>query len=86
MQTLIEQEVCSALKKNETKLQSLIGTIQQLDHGVDYESSIQKLEVDRSSGAYVELTVCCFTHGFLTTNNLLFVFLYVLFNGCACAS
>lgn len=59
MQTLIEQEVRSALKKNETKLQGLIETIQQLDRGVDYESSIQKLEVSRSSATYVELTVCC---------------------------
>lgn len=48
MQTLIEQEVHSALKKNETRLQSLIETIQQLDHGVAYESSIQKLEVGSS--------------------------------------
>lgn len=59
VQTLIEQEVRSALKKNETKLQGLIETIQQLDRGVDYESSIQKLEVSRSSATYVELTVCC---------------------------
>lgn len=33
------------IKKNETKLQGLIETIQQLDCGVDYESSIRKLEV-----------------------------------------
>ncbi|XP_070779706.1 activating transcription factor 7-interacting protein 2 [Enoplosus armatus] len=42
--TLIKQEVSRALRKNETKLQGLIETIQQLDQGVDYKSSIQKLE------------------------------------------
>ncbi|KAF1379287.1 hypothetical protein PFLUV_G00174510 [Perca fluviatilis] len=41
VQTLIEQEVYAALKKNETKLQ---GLIEQLDPPVDYESAIQKLE------------------------------------------
>ncbi|XP_029365360.1 activating transcription factor 7-interacting protein 2 isoform X2 [Echeneis naucrates] len=44
VQTLIKQEVCSAVRKNETRLQDLIETIQKLDHGVDYERSIQKLE------------------------------------------
>ncbi|XP_041812907.1 activating transcription factor 7-interacting protein 2 [Chelmon rostratus] len=44
VQTLIEQEVRSVVKKNETKLKGLIETIQQLDRGADYESCIQKLE------------------------------------------
>lgn len=45
VQILIEQEVRSVLKKSETKLQGLLETIQQLDRQIDYESSIQKLEV-----------------------------------------
>ncbi|XP_059203834.1 activating transcription factor 7-interacting protein 2 isoform X2 [Centropristis striata] len=44
VQTLIEQEVHSAVKKNETKLQDLIETIQQLDRAVNFESSMQTLE------------------------------------------
>ncbi|XP_023252920.1 uncharacterized protein LOC111647536 isoform X2 [Seriola lalandi dorsalis] len=44
VQTLIKQEVRSAVKKNEIRLEGLIETIEKLDNGFDYESSIQKLE------------------------------------------
>lgn len=50
VQTLIEQEVRSVLKNNETRLQGLYETIQHLERQVDYESSIKKLEVGWSSG------------------------------------
>lgn len=45
VQILIDQEVRSALKKSETKLQGLLETIQQVDRQIDYANSIQKLEV-----------------------------------------
>ncbi|XP_033998986.1 activating transcription factor 7-interacting protein 2 isoform X2 [Trematomus bernacchii] len=44
VQTLIEQEVQTALKKKQNKLLGLIGTIQEQDESLDYKSSIQKLE------------------------------------------
>ncbi|XP_037649233.1 activating transcription factor 7-interacting protein 2 isoform X1 [Sebastes umbrosus] len=44
VEMLIEQEVHTALKKKESKLQGLIGTIQQLDRAVDYGNSMKKLE------------------------------------------
>lgn len=44
VQTLIKEEIHSAIKSNETKLQKLIESVQQLAWGVDYESSIHKLE------------------------------------------
>ncbi|KAK5885240.1 hypothetical protein CesoFtcFv8_018970 [Champsocephalus esox] len=44
VQTLIEQEVQTALKKRENKLLGLLGTIQELDESLNYKSSIQKLE------------------------------------------
>ncbi|KAK1877361.1 Activating transcription factor 7-interacting protein 1 [Dissostichus eleginoides] len=44
VQTLIEQEVQTALKKKENKLLGLIGTIQELDESLNYKSCIQKLE------------------------------------------
>ncbi|XP_030591864.1 uncharacterized protein atf7ip2 isoform X2 [Archocentrus centrarchus] len=43
VQRLIEQEVHSAV--NETKLQTLIESIQQLENGVDFERSIENLQV-----------------------------------------
>lgn len=48
VQSLIKQEVCSAMEKNETKLKGLIETIEHLDRKVNYESTIQKLEVGSS--------------------------------------
>ncbi|XP_034394606.1 activating transcription factor 7-interacting protein 2 isoform X2 [Cyclopterus lumpus] len=44
MQTLIEQEVHTAVQKKESKLKALIETIEKLDRDVDYMSSIQKLQ------------------------------------------
>ncbi|XP_068606537.1 uncharacterized protein [Brachionichthys hirsutus] len=44
VQALIEQEVCSAVKKSETILQGLTETFQQLDSAIDYENTIRKLE------------------------------------------
>lgn len=51
VQKLMEQEVPSA---TETKLQGLIESIQKLEHGVNFERSIEKLEV---STAYVYISV-----------------------------
>lgn len=56
VQTLIEQEVRSVLKNNETRLQGLYETIQHLERQVDYESSIKKLEVGWSSGTRLWFT------------------------------
>lgn len=47
VQSLIKQEVRSAMEKNEAKLKALIETIEHLDRNIDYESTIQKLEVGR---------------------------------------
>nr|XP_046271088.1 activating transcription factor 7-interacting protein 2 isoform X2 [Scatophagus argus]XP_046271089.1 activating transcription factor 7-interacting protein 2 isoform X2 [Scatophagus argus] len=44
VQTLIEEEVCRTLHRNETKLRHLVETVEQLDHEVNYKDSIQKLE------------------------------------------
>ncbi|XP_018528363.1 activating transcription factor 7-interacting protein 2 isoform X1 [Lates calcarifer] len=44
VQKLIEQEVHSAVKKNESKLQTLVETIEKCDRRVDFERSIRKLE------------------------------------------
>ncbi|XP_029997996.1 activating transcription factor 7-interacting protein 2 isoform X2 [Sphaeramia orbicularis] len=44
MQKLIQQEVNNALKKKETRLDTLLATIQELDCRIDFESSLQKLE------------------------------------------
>lgn len=44
---MIKQEVRSAMEKNEAKLKALIETIEHLDRNIDYESTIQKLEVGR---------------------------------------
>ncbi|KAM9745327.1 uncharacterized protein atf7ip2 isoform 1-T2 [Menidia menidia] len=44
MEKLIEQEVHGAVAKNETKLQGLIETVQQLSNDASIDHSIQKLE------------------------------------------
>ncbi|XP_034058041.1 uncharacterized protein atf7ip2 isoform X3 [Gymnodraco acuticeps] len=44
VQTLIEQEVQTALKKKDNKLLGLLGKIQELDESLNYKNSIQKLE------------------------------------------
>ncbi|XP_077415979.1 activating transcription factor 7 interacting protein 2 isoform X2 [Vanacampus margaritifer] len=44
LRILVEEEVQKAVKKNNTKLQVLAETIQQLQHDLDYEGSVQKLE------------------------------------------
>ncbi|XP_022075337.2 uncharacterized protein atf7ip2 isoform X2 [Acanthochromis polyacanthus] len=44
VQALVKQEVRSAVRKNEARLQCLIETFQQLDNGLSYEKSIQNLE------------------------------------------
>ncbi|XP_053194839.1 uncharacterized protein atf7ip2 [Scomber japonicus] len=44
VQTLIEQEVRSAVKKNEKKLQNVAEAIQRLNGEFDYETSMEKLE------------------------------------------
>lgn len=48
VQSLIEQEVRSAMERHETKLKGLIETIEHLDRKINYESTIQKLEVGGS--------------------------------------
>eukprot|EP00066_Takifugu_rubripes_P012865 XP_011602131.1 PREDICTED: activating transcription factor 7-interacting protein 2 [Takifugu rubripes] len=45
VQSLVEQEVRSAMERHETKLKGLIETIEHLDRKINYESTIQKLEV-----------------------------------------
>ncbi|CAK6963318.1 uncharacterized protein LOC128379220 [Scomber scombrus] len=44
VQTLIEQEVRSAVEKNDTKLQNLAEAIQRLNGEFDYETAMKKLE------------------------------------------
>lgn len=39
--SLIKYQVRSAMGKNESKLKGLVGTIERLDRGIDYENSIQ---------------------------------------------
>lgn len=48
VQSLIEQEVRSTMERQETKLKGLIETIEHLDREINYESTIQKLEVGGS--------------------------------------
>lgn len=47
---LIDEEVHSAQRKNETIMQGLMETIEKQVHGIDFERSIQTLEVGGSDG------------------------------------
>nr|XP_057905471.1 activating transcription factor 7-interacting protein 2 [Doryrhamphus excisus] len=44
LQAMVEQEVQKAVRVRNSRLQFLTETIQQLQHDIDYESAIQKLE------------------------------------------
>lgn len=48
VQGLIELDARSEMEKNETKLESLVEAIEHLHRNIDYESTIQRLEVGRS--------------------------------------
>lgn len=68
MQSLIKQEVRSAMEKNETNLKALIETIEHLDRNIDYESTIQKLEVGwRGGGGEATFYYCIMSNFFCLT-------------------
>lgn len=74
VQKLMEQEVPTA---TETKLQGLIESIQKLENGVNFERSIEKLEVS-TAHAYisVQFLINALSHVWTYSSPTIVVFLF----------